>query len=290
MKCLIKHKSGLHFEDICEPQVCYDKPLKVQVLYAGICKTDLGIANFTILSNDDIILGHEFVGKVVNVMPGYENYLGKIISADPMLFGEGDNIMCGKDCNGCFAEYIIIPVKAAVVLDESLNNELGAFLEPIAAAIAPLKILTPNDKNIAVQGLSRIADLVCIMLSLFGYDVQRVAGNEAEFINRFDAIIETDPNAIINLISMVKPNGKIILKSRSYAHTDIIANDIAMKEVSLVGVRYGDFAEAANLLRMHSEEVRKIFGDVYELRDFATAFAEARKPGSKKIFFKLCAQ
>ena len=128
------------------------------------------------------------------------------------------------------------------------------------------------------------------MLSLCGPEVQRVSGSEEDIINRFDAIIETDPNTIINLTNMVKQNGKIILKSRNYSHSVILANDIAMKEISLIGVRYGDFEEAKNLLCNQAEAFLKNFGNIYELGDYKTAFVEASKQDSKKIFFKLCAQ
>ena len=68
-----------------------------------------------------------------------------------------------------------------------------------------------------------------------------------------------------------------------------------MKEITLQGARYGDFTLASQILAatFANEEgaldTDGLLGEEYELSEYETAFNEAQKPNSKKIFFKICA-
>lgn len=83
MKALIKKRPtnlpawyvGLDYIDKPEPEVTAKRPVKLQIVSAGICGTDVGIyqgkdslANAMASNNDaETILGHEFCGKIVAV-------------------------------------------------------------------------------------------------------------------------------------------------------------------------------------------------------------------------------
>ena len=86
------------------------------------------------------------------------------------------------------------------------------------------------------------------------------------------------------------------MKSRSYIPSSFIANTIAMKEVCIKGARYGDFNVASHILTAASchmsntLDASMLFGNIYELSQFESAFAEAERTGSKKTFFKTCVE
>ena len=69
-----------------------------------------------------------------------------------------------------------------------------------------------------------------------------------------------------------------------------------MKELRIQGARYGDFHVASRILSDAADQVSStldtgtLFGNVYDLSEFETAFAEAEQPDSKKTFFRICAE
>ncbi len=272
----------------------------VKVAYAGICRTDIGIAHHEIQSKADIVSGHEFCGRIVAFNNGDAGYgdlrLDDVVSADPMSFGVGTETMCGKDCDGCFAEYVAVPHKAVIKLCPGLCTPLGAFLEPVAAALAPYKHIGCMEETVAVYGRSRIAELTYRVGVALGFcNLTMVSGNELP-ANSYDAIIETEPDCLPRLVGALRHGGKLIVKSRSFRDTRLVPNDIAMKEICIQGARYGDFHHARNLLadsgngNCDGVDFASIFGESYSLCDFAEAFEAASDTGAKKIFFKICAE
>lgn len=274
----------------------------VKVYYAGICRTDIGIAKGIVPAKAGIVLGHEFCGKIVGFVNDGESMdgwkLGDTVSANPMLFGEFDEMMCGKDCDGMYAEYAAVPCKALIHISSSLLNPLGAFLEPVAAALAPLSYIDcgANDR-VCVFGKNRIAQLTYQVALMKGMKNVTLVCNVDELRqNYFDCIIETEPAYIDAYADALKHGGLLILKSRSFARLSFVCNTIAMKEIRIQGARYGDFNMAHQLLMATAQQTDKaidtsrLFGKVYDLSEFCEAFAEADQPQSKKIFFKICAE
>ncbi len=265
----------------------------VKVFYAGICRTDVGIARGTIPAKDGVVLGHEFCGEIVGFLSGGSTLngwsVGDAVSANPMLFGDdGTDVMCGKDCDGAFAEYIAVPDVALVRMAPPLLTPLGAFLEPVAAALAPFKY-TEGMKKVGVFGNNRIALLTCQVARLKGLScVEHVANADSLGLNCYDCIIETEAEHIDLYLNALKPGGMLILKSRLFSASSITPNTIAMKEIRIQGARYGDFGEACRLLSRI--DTNSLFGSVYELCSYKEAFLEAEQHRAQKIFFSVCAE
>ena len=272
----------------------------VKVYFAGICRTDIGIAKGKIPAKENIIIGHEFCGKIVGFINGEDQMdewtIGDVVSANPMAFGNAKEVMCGKECDGAFAEYIAVPSQALIRLSPSLLSPFGAFLEPVAAALAPLKHLNGRDK-ISIFGESRIADVTDQVARMMGHkNIERVVHLDALQKDYYDCIIETEPEHVDAYVDALKPGGLLILKSRSFVPTTFTANNIAMKGICIQGVRYGDFGVAHHLLATSVNHLQDaldsdtLFGQVYELSEYESAFTEASQPQSKKVFFRICAE
>jgi threonine 3-dehydrogenase len=95
MKALVKKeaKPGLWLEDVPEPTMRIND-LFIRVLRAGICGTDLHIYNWDAWAQRTIpvpmVIGHEFVGQVVEVGENVNDFHpGDIVS------GEG-HLVCGR--------------------------------------------------------------------------------------------------------------------------------------------------------------------------------------------------
>lgn len=301
MKALVLYHSSIAYrDDMGMPRLTSFYNVLVKVYFAGICRTDIGIAKGKIPAKENIIIGHEFCGKIVRFINGEEQMdewtIGDVVSANPMAFGNAEEVMCGKECDGAFAEYIAVPSQALIRLSPSLLSPFGAFLEPVAAALAPLKHLNGRDK-ICIFGESRIADVTDQVARMMGHkNIERVIRLDALKKDHYNCIIETEPEHVDAYVDALKPGGLLILKSRSFAPTTITANNIAMKEICIQGVRYGDFGVAHHLLAASVNHLQDaldsdtLFGQVYELSEYESAFTEASQPQSKKVFFRICAE
>ena len=80
-----------------------------------------------------------------------------------------------KDKNGCFAEYVTLPIENIHVIPDSIADDEAIFVEPLAAA---LQILTqvhirPQD-DVIILGDGRLGQLCAQVMSLTGAQVQTV--------------------------------------------------------------------------------------------------------------------
>lgn len=301
MKALKITQDGIAFTETASlPMLDRHFDVLVKVAYAGICRTDIGIARHEIHSKVNIVPGHEFCGRIVAFENGKNSYngmrIGDVVSADPMSFGKESEMMCGKDCDGCFAEYVAVPHKAVVKLCPLLCTPLGAYLEPVAAALAPYRYINRTEEDVAIYGENRIAELTYKVGKALGFrNITMIDGDDLS-VNCYKTIIETEPDCLPQLVGALRQGGKLIVKSRFFKDVRLVPNEIAMKEIWMQGARYGDFSLACDLLAgcCHGDEgavdFTTIFGATYSLRDFATAFADASEIGAKKIFFKICAE
>ena len=301
MKALVLYNSSIAYRnDMKTPRLTSFYNVLVKVYYAGICRTDIGIAKGSIPAKENIIIGHEFCGKIEGFINGEDQMdewtVGDVVSANPMAFGSTQEVMCGKECDGAFAEYIAVPSKALIRLSPYLLSPFGAFLEPVAAALAPLKHIIDREK-ICIFGGSRIADVTHQVARTMGHkNIERVISLDALKKDYYDCIIETEPEHVDAYVDALKPGGLLILKSRSFAPSTFTANNIAMKEICIQGVRYGDFGLAHHILAasanhlQHALDQNSLFGQIYELSEYESAFTEASQPQSKKVFFRICAE
>lgn len=143
----------------------------IEVLCAGICNTDLeivkGYAGFR------GILGHEFVGRVVESPDDAWKGLRVVGEINVgcqacALCKAGDARHCInrtvlgiKDRSGAFAEYLSLPIGNLLVLPDSITDEEAVFIEPLAAACQILAQLEINSiSRVAVIGDGKLAQLI----------------------------------------------------------------------------------------------------------------------------------
>jgi alcohol dehydrogenase len=137
----------------------------IQVRRAGVCNTDLelmkGYMGFT------GVLGHEFVGVVVNVCPkddkddtdddtDLQHWIGRRVCGDINVacgncrtcVGRNDDerrCLARNHCphrsvlgilkrDGTMAEYLTLPVRNLHVVPDDMPDEVAVFAEPVAAA------------------------------------------------------------------------------------------------------------------------------------------------------------
>jgi threonine 3-dehydrogenase len=154
MKALVKRhaRPGLWLEDVPMPTVGINDVL-IRIDRTGICGTDLHIFNWDAWARRTIpvpmVVGHEFVGEVVEVGSNVRDFFpGEIVS------GEG-HVVCGRCRNclagrrhlckategvgvnrpGAFAEYLSLPMTNVWHHAPGLDHDVASIFDPLGNAV-----------------------------------------------------------------------------------------------------------------------------------------------------------
>ena len=145
-------RKDLRYVDIPEPSPGPGQ-LKIKVSLAGICGTDLKeYAKGPVMIPPDkvpLTMGHEFVGTVAAVGEGVKDFkvgdrvsgVGYWYCGDCYCCKQGFYNICvnqgftGLLTEGCLAEYFVIPAYACYRLPDSVSDEAGTMVEPMAVGL-----------------------------------------------------------------------------------------------------------------------------------------------------------
>jgi threonine 3-dehydrogenase len=154
MKALVKSRRepGLWLEEVPEPAIGIND-LLIRVLRTGICGTDLHIYEWDAWAQRTIptplIIGHEFVGEVVEVGSNVNDFRpGDIVSGEGHLVcGRCRNCMAGRrhlcahtrgigiNRDGAFAEYIALPMTNVWHHAAGIDLDVAAIFDPFGNAV-----------------------------------------------------------------------------------------------------------------------------------------------------------
>lgn len=275
----------------------------VDVQAVGLCRTDLYAVTGRIAARDPVIPGHEFSGVAAAVGPDVTAVrVGHHVTVNPVLpCGDcdrcrrddsqhcGGSKFLGVDCDGACAEYVCVPESAVVRIPEGMSFLTAAFSEPVAASLAVLEAGIRLDQHGLVFGNNRIAELTRRVLRSAGYEdvtcCDPAAGRDLRE-NEFDFIVETvaTTETLAEMLRLVRPRGRIVLKSRQYEPVQLILRDILVKEPVFEAVNYGRFEQAVELLATGALRVDDLIGECFSLERFDEAFAAGLRDEQRKTF------
>lgn len=154
MKTLVKAKpeAGLWMQERAVPEIGPEDVL-IRVKKTGICGTDIHIWNW-----DDwaartvpvgLVTGHEFAGEIVAMGAQVTGLaIGQRCSGEGHLIGKDSRQSragkfhldpatrgIGVNEQGAFAEYLRLPAFNVVPLPDSIDDEIGAILDPLGNAV-----------------------------------------------------------------------------------------------------------------------------------------------------------
>lgn len=265
-----------------------ENELLVEVLTVGLCRTDLLVARGEIGKNKEtIVLGHEFCARVIKDGANKVSE-GTLVGFNPLFKGE----FMGLDFDGALSERMVIPRENTVVVENNskLTPKEIAYLEPVAASAAPLKVLNKQSKILLI-GNNRISSLTEVILKSYGHEVIVVNENELSAIenNSFEYIIETVLNdeVVKNIPRILIEGGTWILKSRKKTTTSFISTDFISKEIIIRAVNYYDFEKTLNWLDENAASVGFLLGKEYSFFDWSDAFEDAMSNEKHKIFIEV---
>jgi len=157
MKAIVKTRMapGAELLDLEIPEPKADEVL-VKVQATSICGTDVHIYDWDSAAQVYIrrvpqIQGHEFAGEVVEVGKKVKRFkVGDYVSAETHFFcgkcvqcKNGQKHICetekgrifGLSCDGCFAEYVVVPEKILWRNNPNLPPEIATLQEPLGNAV-----------------------------------------------------------------------------------------------------------------------------------------------------------
>ena len=157
----------------------------IAVRHAGVCGTDLHIADWTAWAEGRIrpplVVGHEFAGEIVGVGDGVtELKVGQLVTAEGHIVcghclqcRTGNGHICqntriiGVDRDGAFAEYIAMPATNVLPLD-GIPTTVGAVMDPMGNAFHAVLSAEIPGSTVFVVG--------CGPIGCFAVGIARAAG------------------------------------------------------------------------------------------------------------------
>jgi len=287
----------------------------VHVSVAGICGTDLEIARGYMQYRG--VPGHEFAGRVAQSQNA--SLRGKRVVGE-INAGRGRCAMCaaglGRHCpdrtvlgilgrDGAFAEFLRLPDINLIPIPDSMPDDIAVFVEPLAAAYEIFEqVHLARNQTIVVLGDGRLGAIVALALKGEKY-LPLVAGHHREKLARLaDLGLETAEESSLRetfevaidcsgsgsgfrrAVDLVRPRGKIILKSTAAAAAEINLAPIVVNEISVIGSRCGRFQPALDALAAGKIDPRPLLDGAFALDDGIAGFEAAKNPLNFKILLR----
>ncbi len=292
----------------------------VRVLRSGICNTDLeivrGYAGF------EGTIGHEFVG-IVEEAGDAPHLIGKRVVGE-INAGCGVCARCisggprhcptrtvlgivGRD--GAHAEYLQLPSKNLLEVPQAVTDEQAVFAEPLSAALAITEQVTiGRDTKVVVVGDGKLGLLCAMALSKYSDDVNMVgkhvpkiaiaekAGVYGVLLDEIDDSMYRTADIVVEAsgsesgfstaVDLVKPRGKIVLKSTFHGSPTWPATRIVVDEITIVGSRCGRIGPALRFLADGAVRVDDLIADEHPLSEAIKAMEQAAGNGVLKVLLK----
>lgn len=295
----------------------------IKILRAGICNTDLELIRGYYPYCG--ILGHEFVGIVVDGPPDLMNkrVVGEInitclslkLSNPCSLCQRGNSSHCTQrsvlgivNHHGALTEYLTLPLANIYPLPDNISTDHGTFIEPLAAALEIQQQITiTSNMKVLIIGDGKLGQLIaqtiyltsCNLIVLGHHQeklsylsqrgIQTCTALPAEEKDTFDITIECTGNSsgFHTALHYVRPRGTIIMKSTYASNLNLDASRLVVNEITLLGSRCGPFDKAIDILQRGLVDVDYLIEAKYSLKDGLKAFEHAERKGTLKILLDM---
>ena len=297
----------------------------IKVTLAGICNTDYEITKGYMGYVG--VLGHEFVGIVEEVNsenPDDKKWLGKRVVAE-ISYGCDDPSCewCAqknyRHCptrhtlgivnkDGCFAEYMTMPLNVLFEVPTNVPDEQAVFVEPLAAAceiseqlhIEPMKkVLVLGDGKLGLTTALTLhaqnLDITLVGKHQNKLDIASAQGVKTKLLqdltieNIYDVVVEATGTAggFETSMALTKPRGVLVLKSTVATGKELNLAPIVINEITVLGSRCGQFPPALRLLKNNRIDFKPFISKIYSIDDAIEAFEANKAKDTIKILIKM---
>ena len=259
----------------------------IKVHKTAICGTDVHIYNWDpwaqLHIKQPMTIGHEYVGEIAELGAGVTGlYVGQRVSGEGHITcghcrncHNGDIQWCkdtqgvGVDRDGAFAEYLCIPAKNVIIIDESLPEEVVSFFDAFGNATHTALMWNLVGEDVLITGAGPIGIMAAGICKYAGarrvvitdvneyrLELARKMGADAAvnvakedlhavmaqqgLVEGFDVGLEMsgNPAALDQMIAVMRNGGKVSLLGLSGKPAQMDMNGIIMKGLTLQGI-YG---------------------------------------------------
>jgi (R,R)-butanediol dehydrogenase/meso-butanediol dehydrogenase/diacetyl reductase len=266
-------KHDLRVEEIRAPDALAPFEVRVKILAAGICGSD--IHNFRTgqwISRSPSTAGHEFAGVVSQIGNSVSSlHVGDHVVADSRVVCgqcrnclEGYPQICekmgfvGEVVDGGFAEEAILDCRLLHKVDEGTDARIIAMAEPTAVALHTLaRLAAPPGSGILVVGCGPIGSICGILARHRGHSllfadrsadraklVAQLTGGQVIDLQamesrttppRFAIDATGSPSVVAQLVQIMPGGGAIALVGLGSGNLSLGASILVEKEITLVG-------------------------------------------------------
>lgn len=319
MKAVIFDETLKYVEDYEKPTPRQGEAL-IKVTYGGVCNTDKEITKGYMGYKG--ILGHEFTGIVEEINDEDKTLLGKRVVGEINL-GCKNCEWCAKDLerhcpnrstlgilakDGCFAEYVTLPLSNLIEIPENVPDEQAVFVEPLAAGLEILEQMHIQlCQKVMVLGDGKLGLLTALALNACGLDVLIVGKHqnkldiaknqgvktqllsEFEQAPKFDVVVEATGSitGFETSVNCVKPRGTLVLKSTIAASKELNLAPIVINEITILGSRCGRFEPAMRLIASGKIDFSQMISKIYPIEQAIKAFDANNAKDTIKILLKI---
>ncbi len=159
----------LAIKDIAPPQIGEGEML-VKVRRCGICGTDIHASREgPFMAPPETVFGHEFVGDIVEVgsaVPAGLFAPGDRVTSLPFI---GEQTIGLGEISGAYSEYVKVGHELVLKIPESLDDDRGALVEPLAVGLHSVKMAEGvAEKDVLIIGAGPIGLACAIWCRFFG--------------------------------------------------------------------------------------------------------------------------
>ena len=319
MKAVIFDETLKYVENYEKPTPKQGEAL-IKVTYGGVCNTDKEITKGYMGYKG--ILGHEFTGVVEEINDEDKTLLGKRVVGEINL-GCKNCEWCAKDLerhcpnrstlgilakDGCFAEYVTLPLSNLIEIPENVPDEQAVFVEPLAAGLEILEQMHIQPcQKVMVLGDGKLGLLTALALNACGLDVLIVGKHqnkldiaknqgvktqllsEFEQAPKFDVVVEATGSitGFETSVNCVKPRGTLVLKSTIAASKELNLAPIVINEITILGSRCGRFEPAMRLIASGKIDFSQMISKIYPIEQAIKAFDANNAKDTIKILLKI---
>lgn len=295
---------------------------RVQLIYGGICGSDLRVFRGTIpYAKYPCRPGHEILGTIIEAGKKSPHKQGDRVVSFPNTYCgkcqfclQGKTNICiskesfGVTINGLFASEIIIDSKYLVPVPTELVNERAILTEPFAVNVHALKKANiTKGTSVAVVGCGTEGLLSTALLNYLGAEITVLDVNQAKmdkarsFNSRiqslhpgevedqlFDVVIEAAgvKEAIEQSFLLVKPGGTLITLGITSDAISFPSLHVTRSEITICGsIVYTkqDFEEALGFLQDPEFNVSPVLSKIFPFNQYEEAFKDALTGDFTKI-------
>lgn len=313
MRAICIDRNGVRFQSEHPSPTPLSGEVLVDVIAAGICETDLQLAQGYMGFVG--ILGHEFVGVATSGPFAGARVVGEINcncrQCPRCQSGLGNHcahrsVVGIHEHDGAFADQVAIPQTSLHRVPDSVSDDQAILIEPLAAALQiQQQIELAKIQKAIVLGDGRLANLCAQAISEQVKNVQ-VVGKHKLKLARFrrlgiratqleDLVCEKEFDLVVDCtgsvtglplaLQLVRPRGTVVMKTTVAADHEVSLAPIVIDEISLVGSRCGPFGRAIESLQAERFDLSNLVTHRFALEEAKQAFQAAVDPSAFKVVF-----